>query len=68
MTGKISVANCIATLLFCAVHMIHQSVALAAAVILPFLLFDYLHERHQSIYSAICLHAVYNALFLATRR
>jgi membrane protease YdiL (CAAX protease family) len=66
--GKISVANCITTLLFCAVHVLHQSVALAVAVAIPSLLFGYFRERHQSIYSAIFLHAVYNALFLAVGR
>jgi uncharacterized protein len=62
--GGISVANLVTSLLFSFAHLLHHNAWWAVAVIAPSLIFGYFRERHQQVYSAFILHAVYNACYL----
>lgn len=60
----LSVANCITTALFVCAHLAQHSIGWALAVAVPSLAFGHFRERHRQIYSAILLHATYNACYL----
>ena len=64
--GGLSLANLATSLLFALAHLLHHNAWWAAAVIAPSLVFGYFRERHRQIYSAIILHATYNACYLLT--
>ena len=59
-----SMANYFTTGLFVCAHLAQHSVGWALAVTGPSLLFGHFRERHRQIYSAILLHAFYNACYL----
>ncbi|MGV3741271.1 MAG: JDVT-CTERM system glutamic-type intramembrane protease MrtJ [Burkholderiaceae bacterium] len=59
-----SAANYITTGLFVCAHLVQHSFVWALAVAAPSLLFGHFRERHRQVYSAILLHAFYNACYL----
>jgi membrane protease YdiL (CAAX protease family) len=61
--GPISHANLYTSLLFTALHFIHQPPLWAAAVILPSLVFGYFKDKYRSLAAPILLHVFYNAGF-----
>lgn len=60
----ISVANLLSSMVFVLAHLVHHAPAWAGAVVVPSLIFGYFRERHDHIYSALILHAAYNACYL----
>lgn len=60
----ISLANTLVSLLFAAMHLLHQPPLWAALVFLPSLVFGWAWERHRTLLSPIALHMVYNAGFI----
>ena len=61
--GPISHANLLTSLLFTALHFIHQPPLWAAAVIFPSLVFGYFKDKYQGLTAPILLHVFYNAGF-----
>ncbi len=61
--GPVSHANLLTSLLFTALHFIHQPPLWAAAVILPSLVFGYFKDKYHSLTAPILLHVFYNAGF-----
>lgn len=59
----LSVANCLATLIFMLAHLVHHSLWWAAAVIVPSFVFGYFRDRYDQIYPSMFLHAAYNGLY-----
>ena len=59
-----SAANYITSGLFVCAHLVQHSLGWALAVAAPSLLFGHFRERHKQVYSAILLHAFYNACYL----
>lgn len=64
--GPISLANGVTTLVFAASHLMQQTPAWAALVILPSLVMGHLRDRSGSAWPAIGLHAYYNLGFALT--
>jgi uncharacterized protein len=60
----LSAANCMTTVLFVCAHLVQHSAGWALAVAVPSLVFGHFRDRHNQIYPAILLHAVYNACYL----
>ena len=60
----ISLANALVSLVFAAMHLLHQPPLWAALVFLPSLVFGWAWERHQTLLSPIALHMLYNAGFI----
>lgn len=60
----VSPANLITSLFFAAAHLWRHNLLLAAAVLLPSLIFGYFYERHQGLRSPILLHGWYNLGFV----
>lgn len=56
----ISLPNLVTSLLFTALHFIHQAPLWAASVFLPSLVFGFFKERYQSLLPPILLHVFYN--------
>ena len=61
--GPISHANLYTSLLFTALHFIHQPPLWAAAVIFPSLVFGYFKDKYHGLTAPILLHVFYNAGF-----
>jgi hypothetical protein len=57
----VTLANLAVSLVFSALHFIHNPPLWAAGVLLPSLLFGYFRDRHGSVLPAIALHVFYNA-------
>lgn len=60
----ISGANVATSILFSALHFIHQPPLMAALIFFPSLIFGYFWDRHRSVVPSIYLHVFYNAGFL----
>ncbi len=60
----ISLANALVSLVFAAMHLLHQPPLWAALVFVPSLVFGWAWERHQTLLSPIALHMAYNAGFI----
>ena len=61
--GPISHANLYTSLLFTALHFIHQPPLWAAVVIFPSLVFGYFKDKYRGLTAPILLHVFYNAGF-----
>lgn len=61
---SISLANILVSVIFAAMHLLHQPPLWAALVFLPSLVFGWAWERHRSLLSPIALHMAYNAGFI----
>ena len=59
----ISAANGMASLVFTAIHFLYHPPLWAVAVLLPSLIFGWLRERHQSTWSPLIMHVLYNLGF-----
>ena len=57
-------ANLLASLVFCAVHLLNHPPAAAALVYLPSLVFGWAYDRYGRVLPGMLLHAFYNAGFL----
>ncbi len=57
---KISNANMASSLAFATLHIAYNPNPWSVSVFIPSLLFGYFRERHNTIYSAIALHSIYN--------
>lgn len=53
-------ANAITSLLFAALHLIHQPIAMAALIFIPSLVFGELRDRFGSTRPSIVMHVFYN--------
>ena len=62
--AKLSIANVVTSVLFAALHLIHQPPLWAASVFFPSLVFGYLRERYDSVIASVVVHAWYNFGFL----
>ncbi len=62
--GVLSLANVMTSLLFAALHLIHQSLLWSALVFWPSLLFGYAKERYQTLWAPIILHGWFNLGFI----
>lgn len=62
----LSAANYLTTLLFSLAHLVHHPPVMAAAVVVPSLIFGHFRDRHRQVYPAFLLHAFYNACYLLT--
>ena len=60
----LSLANINTSLLFSALHFIHQPPLMAALIFFPSLVFGYFKDRHHTVLPSIYLHMFYNAGFL----
>lgn len=61
----ISGANVLTSVMFSALHFVHQAPLMAALVFFPSLVFGYFRDRYQRLLPSICLHIFYNAGFLS---
>ena len=61
---QLSRANLLTSLAFAAMHLVYHPVLWAIAVFIPSLVFGYFRERHNCVYSAFVLHALYNLGYL----
>jgi membrane protease YdiL (CAAX protease family) len=57
---KISSANLLASVAFAAAHIAFNPNLWSVSVFIPSLVFGYFRERHNSIFSPIALHSIYN--------
>jgi len=57
---RISNANMVASLAFAAAHIAYNPNLWSVSVFIPSLVFGYFRERHNTIYSAIALHSIFN--------
>jgi membrane protease YdiL (CAAX protease family) len=57
-------ANLVTSLLFAAAHLVSQSAAWSLAVFAPSLVFGHFRDRHDSLWSPLILHALYNGGFI----
>lgn len=64
MSGGISLANLLTSLVFAAVHLLRQPPLWAALIFLPSLVFGWARDRHETLLSPILLHVCYNAGFI----
>ena len=60
----ISVANLIASLLFCAAHLVYNSWAWALGVLLPSMLFGWSMDKFGSVKAPMLLHIAFNSAFM----
>lgn len=60
----LTAANLVVSVLFALAHLFHQAPLPAGLVFVPSLLFGYFRDRHESVYPAVGLHALYNAGYL----
>jgi membrane protease YdiL (CAAX protease family) len=65
--GGVTAANFLTSLAFAALHLVNQSPLWAASTFVPSLAFGLLRERHNSVYPAMVLHGVYNAMLMLAR-
>ncbi len=61
ISGPISSANFITSLIFTAMHFIYHPPLWAAAVFIPSLVFGYFKDRYESLKAPIILHIFFNA-------
>lgn len=60
----ISNANMVASLAFAGLHIAYHPDLWSVSVFIPSLVFGYFRERHDTLYSAIALHSIYNLGYL----
>ncbi len=60
----ISFANLIVSIIFALLHLLNSSAIMAAAILIPSLVFGFFYQRYQSIIPSILLHIYYNIIFL----
>ena len=58
----ISNANLVTSILFAAIHVVHDSPLFALSVIAPSLVFGYFRDYCNSVYPSILIHCAYNAM------
>lgn len=60
LSGHLSLANLITSVLFAALHLLQHSLLWSAATFFPSLIFGWLRERTGKTWPAIALHVYYN--------
>jgi membrane protease YdiL (CAAX protease family) len=61
----ITFSNVITSILFSAIHAIHNVPFLAVLVFFPSLIFGYFRDEYGSVFPSIFLHSFYNLIFLS---
>jgi len=62
--GVLSLANVLTSVVFAALHLVHQSPMWALGIFFPSLVFGFSKERYQSLWAPIILHSWYNLGFV----
>lgn len=58
----LSLANVLTSIIFAAMHLLHQPTLWALAVFFPSLVFGWAMDRYQSVLAPVLLHFFYNSL------
>lgn len=60
----ISLANIVTSMVFAALHLVHQSALWPLLIFFPSLVFGFSKERYQSLWAPVLLHSWYNLGFV----